>query len=143
MDLRIEASLLRVLAELAGKGLIHSACDVCGGGLAVALIKACFANGIGVQAGQQRGTGEPGALTYFGESASQVLVSCPREAYEQISRIVEPGGNGLVVEILGLTTDGAIDIMLDGETVISGSVDSLREVWSTSLESHLTEEVIA
>jgi phosphoribosylformylglycinamidine synthase len=143
MDLRIEASLLRVLAELAGKGLIHSACDVADGGLAVALIKACFANGIGVQAGQQRATGEPGALTYFGESASQVVVSCPRGAYEQITRIAQSGENGLVVEILGLTTDGPIDIMLDGGTIISGSVASFRDPWSAALQSHLTEEVTA
>jgi len=105
--------------------------------LAVSLIEACFANRVGVEAGQQRATGEPNALPYFGESASQVLISGPHEAHSRITKVIENSGNGLVLEILGTVTTGEVNLMLDGQTIISGPIVSFSQVWSSALEANL------
>jgi phosphoribosylformylglycinamidine synthase subunit PurL len=134
IDIQIEANLHRVLAKLAEAGLLHSACDVADGGMAVALVKASFEKGLGIEAGQQRATNDTGAVTYFGELASQVVISSPQGSFEKIRSIVE-SGSSLIVEIL--------DLKLDGQTIVAGPVEEFQQAFATALELQLSEEVTA
>ena len=54
LDLEVEASLHACMAELAARGLLHSARDISDGGIAVALAKGGFGNGIGVRANLEK-----------------------------------------------------------------------------------------
>ena len=53
----LKRRLHKCLAELADAGLLHSACDISDGGIAVALAEGAFGNGVGVSAHLQEGSG--------------------------------------------------------------------------------------
>ena len=146
LDLSIEKSLHLILQELAAEGLLNSARDISDGGLAVALVESCLPKSIGLYAGQCSGQRPdfdgPGWLVYFGESSSQVLISCPGNSWERLTKIIHEG-TGLVVEQVGLTTEGVIDFMLGSETIIAGHISDFRKPWAQSLESALYDEVTA
>ncbi len=65
LDLQVEASLHRCLAELAQRGLIHSARDISDGGIAVALAEACFRHGIGAARESLQGARSAGGMGSF------------------------------------------------------------------------------
>ena len=96
LDLQVEAGLHRCLAELAQQGLIHSARDISDGGIAVALAEACFCHGIGVRANLSKAPDLPAEWDLFGETASQCVISCPKESVAQIEKLVGtvPGPDG-------------------------------------------------
>jgi phosphoribosylformylglycinamidine synthase len=82
VDLDAERRLQRLLAALAGAGLLRSAHDCADGGLAVALAEACIG---GPFAGATHGAsvvlpdagGVPSEALLYGEDAGRVVVSCP------------------------------------------------------------------
>ena len=75
VDLDLEAALGEVLHIAAGERLLHSAHDVSGGGLLVALVESCVAGDVGVEVslpGERSLTQE-----LFSESPGRVVVSLP------------------------------------------------------------------
>ena len=70
LDLAQEASLHKVLAQLAEENLIHSARDISDGGIAVALAEASFARGIGARVDVSRASAQPDLLKLFSEDAT-------------------------------------------------------------------------
>jgi phosphoribosylformylglycinamidine synthase II len=115
LDLAAEADLHRLLVELAAGGLVAGAHDLSDGGLALALVEAVLASGVGARVTLPEGLLPLAAL--LGESPSRALLAVRPEAAADLlelvaragvpaARIGETGGDRLVVE-------GMLDLGLD------------------------------
>ena len=143
LDLSDESDLHRCLSMLSAERLLRSASAIADGGLAVALAKASIARGIGGVIHLESYTGDAfysHSAALFGEESSQVLVTCSKENVERLQGLAE---RDVTVVQLGYTKTGRLEITIGEHTVIDSSIEDLRSVWSTALESHLTEEVTA
>ena len=141
LDLNDEALLQRAAIALIDQGLVNSVRDLSEGGLATALIEGSFKKNLGVEVGQQKATEELDVIPYFGERSSRILVSCSRDKSEQLRKTVE--SFSIIAEILGQTTDGSVDLMLNGTAIVSGHIRDFHQSWSAALESALHDEVLA
>jgi phosphoribosylformylglycinamidine synthase len=139
LDLQLEANLHRCLAQLSQQGLIHSARDVSDGGIAVALAEACFGNGIGLRANLSKAPDLPAEWDLFGETASQCVISCPRESVAQVEKLVEQFP-GLMVATLGETVADLFELAVDSRVLIREKVSGLRNVWSGTLAALLRND---
>ncbi len=139
LDLTVEASLHRSLAELAKDGLIHSARDISDGGIAVALAEASFRHGIGVRANLSKAPDLPAEWDLFGETASQCVISCSKESVAQIEKLVGKYP-GLMVATLGETVTDLFELAVDSRVLIREKVSGLRNVWSTALPALLRND---
>jgi len=142
LDLDVEAALQKCLVELADEGLLHSASDISDGGIAVALAEGAFGNGVGVTAHLQEGPDLPVAWQLFGETSTQIIVSCGASAVEKIKAIVGKYA-GLLVQNIGETGTDHLRIKLNGKIAIDESVQGLQHVWAGALEAKLYDEVLA
>jgi phosphoribosylformylglycinamidine synthase II len=106
LDLPAEARLQRLLAELAGRRLLAGAHDLSDGGLAVALVEAVLAAGVGATVALPAGLPPLAALA--SESPSRVLLAVAPEAAQELeavareaevpaARVGATGGDRLVV----------------------------------------------
>jgi phosphoribosylformylglycinamidine synthase subunit PurL len=139
LDLAVEASLHRCLAELAKHGLIHSARDVSDGGIAVALAEGSFCHGVGVRANVSKAPDLPAEWDLFGETASQCILSCPKASVAQIEKLVA-NYPGLMVAALGETVTDLFELAVDSRVLIREKVSGLRNVWSTALPALLRND---
>jgi phosphoribosylformylglycinamidine synthase len=151
IDLTTEAGLQAFLRDAAGRGLLSSAQDVSGGGLAVALAESAMwgAADRGLGASIRLPIGNSPAVDLFGESPSRVVVStAPRfaAALELLARqhalAVEPigfvGGDRLVIDLAGAGATGAAEAR--GSRVadaVDVAVADLRHAWETGLARSL------
>jgi phosphoribosylformylglycinamidine synthase len=142
LDLDTEAALQKCLVELADAGLLHSARDISDGGIAVALAEGAFGNGVGVNAHLQEGPDLPVTWQLFGETPTQVIVSCETSAVEKIKTIAHKY-TGLLVQDIGETVKDDFRIQVNRKTVIDESVRGLQHVWAGALEAKLYDEVLA
>jgi phosphoribosylformylglycinamidine synthase II len=139
LDLQLEAALHRCLAELAERGLIHSARDISDGGVAVALAEGCFCHGIGVRANLLKAPDLPAEWDLFGETASQCILTCSRASVAHVEKVVG-GYPGLMVATLGETVAEFFELAVDGHVLIREKVSGLRNVWSTALAALLRND---
>jgi phosphoribosylformylglycinamidine synthase len=118
LDLVREAALQVFIREAIGRGLVVSAQDVSGGGLAVALAEGAMWSGLG--ASTRIAVANSPAVDLFGESPSRIVVTArPRHAaaLELLARqhglpveaIGTVGGDRLVVELTGAGATGAAE----------------------------------
>jgi phosphoribosylformylglycinamidine synthase subunit PurL len=140
LDLKVEASLHQLLAVLANQGLIRSARDISDGGIAVALAEGCFRNQIGIRANLLKAPDLPAEWDLFGETASQCVVSCPRQSVATIEKLVSQH-HGLMVATLGETVADIFELAIDGRVLIREKVSGLRNVWSGALASLLRNDL--
>jgi phosphoribosylformylglycinamidine synthase II len=150
MQLPEETELQNAVRALADARLIHSACDISDGGLAVALAKACFDNKIGVSIRLNEYSPRMDTRELFGEDSSLILVTCAPESLAELKRAVEDFGFVYPQEIGFTVTTDQIDGDPDFEiafgdevAAIRARVADLREAHTKSLESQLAEEVLA
>ena len=136
LDLDIEANLHKILAELAQRGLIHSARDITDGGIAVALAEGCFECGIGIRANLEKAPDLPVEWDLFGETATQVVVTCSKAAASEVEQIVSQS-DGLMTAIVGETVADLFELAVDGRVVIREKVAGLRNVWAGALAAQL------
>jgi phosphoribosylformylglycinamidine synthase len=143
LDLAREASLQRFVREAIERGLVDSAQDVSGGGLAVALAECAIWGGVGARLRLLVG-GTP-AVELFGESPSRVVIGTrPRHApaltllARQHGLPVEElgivGGDRLVIELAGQGATGAAEGR--GARVadaVDVALDDLRHAWEHGL----------
>ena len=143
LDLAREAALQRFVREAIQRGLVESAQDVSGGGLAVALAECAMWGGLGARLRLPVG-GSP-AAELFGESPSRIVLSArPRHAAalallaRQHSLPVEllgiVGGDRLVIELAGDGATGAAEGR--GARVadaVDVALDDLRHAWRHGL----------
>jgi phosphoribosylformylglycinamidine synthase II len=118
LDLDREAALQSFIREAIGRGLVASAQDVSGGGLATAIAECAMWGGLG--ANLRLGISGSPAIELFGESPSRLVLSCrPRHApaIELLARqfglpattLGTVGGDRLRIELTGQGATGAAE----------------------------------
>jgi phosphoribosylformylglycinamidine synthase len=137
LDLEKEATLQRALVAIIQTGLIESAHDCADGGLAVALVESALPGGVGLNVRLPR---QELALEFllFGEDASRVVVSCDPIHLPRIQQVAEE--YEVIADVLGETGSDKVEIAVDGQLVISASVQELREAYEGALERALRTE---
>jgi phosphoribosylformylglycinamidine synthase subunit PurL len=150
IDLAREAALQSFIREAIGRGLVASAQDVSGGGLAVALAECAMWSGLGARL-RLGVLGSP-AIELFGESPSRLVLSCrPRHAaaIELLARqfgldsnvLGTVGGDRLRIELTGQGATGAAEER--GSRVADAldvSIADLRHTWDHGLARALGVE---
>jgi phosphoribosylformylglycinamidine synthase len=151
LDLGLEAAVQAFVREAADRGLVASAQDVSGGGLAVALAEcAIWGDGDrGLGARLRLGVANSPAVDLFGESPSRILVSAPRRYVAALVLLARQhglvaeelgsvGGERLVVELAGAGATGAAEER--GSRVADAldvAIADLRHAWETGLSRAL------
>jgi phosphoribosylformylglycinamidine synthase len=143
LDLKQEAALHKLLAELAEKSLVKSARDVSEGGIAVALGEAAARSGIGARVSL---TANASVLTaLFSEPATTVVLSCDAKNVDAV--IAAAKKDGLSANKIGETVAGTLEISVGGKIVVRASCAELRAPWANALEKALhadaTAEILA
>ncbi|MDO8484840.1 MAG: phosphoribosylformylglycinamidine synthase subunit PurL, partial [Candidatus Limnocylindrales bacterium] len=143
LDLAREAAVQAFVREAIARGLVASAQDVSGGGLAVALAECAMWGGLGAQL-RIALVGSP-AVALFGESPSRLVVSCEvrhapalellaRQHGLPVGRIGSVGGAALVIESTGAGPMGAAEERGSRVTdALEVPVADLRHAWDQGL----------
>jgi phosphoribosylformylglycinamidine synthase subunit PurL len=149
LDLDREVALQQTLLLAASGGLLRSAQDVSGGGLAVSLAECCIWGGIG--ATLDLGVRSAAAVELFGESPSRVVVSAAAGAWPRLQALASEhalplrrlglvGGKRLQVRLTGIGATGAAE---ERGTTIERAIDlpiaDLQRAWERALPSVLGE----
>ena len=139
LDLEKEATLQRALVAMISAGLLESAHDCADGGLAAALVEAALPAGIGMNVNlpKQRLALE---FTLFAEDASRVVISCDPIHLPRIKQIAED--HDIFADVLGETGSGQVEIAVDGQSVISATIEELRQSYEGALEKALKTETL-
>jgi phosphoribosylformylglycinamidine synthase len=128
LDLEREASLIGFLHDAAGRGLLHSAHDPAGGGLAIALAESAIAGGIGFRV--ELPAGEPHRIL-FAETPSRAVISCSPERAAEVGELLEK--HSVPSRRLGVTGGYALDY-----GVFSVPLIEATEGWEGSLPRRLS-----
>ncbi len=137
LDIEKEAALHKALAELAEAGLLDSAKDISEGGIATTVAEAGFARNVGARIDLSSNGVSP-ELAVFAENASQVVISCTESNVEPIQQVAVK--YGLSAQSIGKTVPETLEIRVDGKTVISAAIVSLRDAWAKALKQALHAE---
>jgi phosphoribosylformylglycinamidine synthase len=147
IDLAREAALQAFVRDAAGRGLLASAQDVAGGGLAVALAECAMwgDDDRGIGARLRLGVEASPADDLFGESPSRIVVTCRRRFAPSVVLLARQhglpveelgavGGERLVIELVGAGATGAAE---ERGSRVADAVDvpvaDLRHAWETGL----------
>jgi phosphoribosylformylglycinamidine synthase subunit PurL len=141
LDLDAEAGLHRMLAILARRKLIHSACDISDGGIAVALAQSAFAKGIGAIIEQDQSLLAHPLFGLFAEPASTILVTADHGDVSEIDAIASK--HNFLSAHIGTTGGSRLEIFVDGDPFISAPLSELRTLWASALEANIHDEVPA
>jgi phosphoribosylformylglycinamidine synthase subunit PurL len=147
LDLAREAAVQRFIRDAIARGLVASAQDVAGGGLAVALAEGAIWGGRG--AALRVPIAHSPAVDLFGEAPSRLVVTCraryaaalellARQHGLPIERLGTVGGDRLVIE---LTVAGATGAAEERGGRVADSLDvplaDLRHAWDQGLSRAL------
>jgi len=153
LDLAREADVQRFVREAIGRGLVASAQDVSGGGLAIAIAEAAMWSGLGARI--RLPISHSPAVDLFGESPSRLVLSTrPRHAAalvllarqhgQPVEVIGTIGGDRLIVELAGAGATGAAE---ERGSRVADSIDvpltDLRHAWDHGLARALGWETVA
>src|SRR5271154_4477219 len=141
LDLEKETTLQRALVAIIQAGLVESAHDCADGGLTVALVESALPAGVGlnVRLPKPQGTIE---VHLFGEDASRVVISCDPTHLARIQQAAEEFD--VIADVIGETGSDRVEIAIDGESVISASIEELRGAYEGALEKALrTDPIVA
>ncbi|MGA9063298.1 MAG: phosphoribosylformylglycinamidine synthase subunit PurL [Terracidiphilus sp.] len=141
LNLEAEASLHDLLAVLAWRKLIRSACDISDGGIAVALAQAAFVKGIGATVEQDQSLLAQPLFGLFAELASTILVTAEHKDLAEIDATASQ--YNFFSARIGTTGGSRLEIKVEGEVFISAPLAELRSLWASALESTLRGEVLA
>ncbi len=150
VDLAAHAALLQLLRTAAEAGLLRSAQDVSGGGLAVAIAEMCLWSGVG--ADLTLGVGGDPASELFGESPSRVVVTVDDAAWERFEALA--GAAGVPLRTLGRTGGDRLLVRLVPEGAartaeergggvaddLDEPLDVLRDAWEHGLPRALGDD---
>jgi phosphoribosylformylglycinamidine synthase len=137
LDLKAEKSLQDLLQVLAAKELVESARDVADGGIAVAVAKIGFSQGLGAEI-NLISAGLPAECVLFAEDASRALVTCDPTKVGVIEATAVK--YGLNAQQIGVTTSEKFTVRIDGNPVIEGNASAFAESWRQALEQALQAE---
>jgi phosphoribosylformylglycinamidine synthase len=141
LDLDAEADLHTLLAALAARKLVRSACDISDGGVAVALAQAAFANGIGATVEQEPALMVHPLFGLFAEPSSTVMLSTDPSNVSVIEKLA--GEYNFLAARIGTTGGDRLEIAVYSDPLISASLSELRKPWASALEAALHDEVTA
>jgi phosphoribosylformylglycinamidine synthase len=130
-----------LLAVLAEKELLHSACDLSDGGVATALAQAAFPLGIGATVEQDQSLMIHPLFGLFAEPASTMLVSAHPSQMAAIEELADR--YGFTASRIGVTGGANLRISVYGNPFISAPLSSLCKPWAESLQATLHDEVPA
>jgi phosphoribosylformylglycinamidine synthase subunit PurL len=143
LDLAREAALQAFVREAIARGLVNSAQDVSGGGLAVAIAECAIWSGLGARV-RLPVTNSP-AVEMFGESPSRVVLTThPRHAPAlellarqhglPVDRLGTVGGSRVVIRLAGAGATGAAEERGSGVAdELDVAVDDVRHAWDHGL----------
>jgi phosphoribosylformylglycinamidine synthase len=137
LDLEKEASLQRALLAMISQGLVESAHDCADGGLATALVECALPAEVGLKV-NLAGSDLPPEFVLFGEDASRVVLSCDPNLLSSIQHIAAE--HGLFADVLGETVEGRVEIVMDGQPMISARISELSAAYEGALEKALRTE---
>jgi len=147
LDLAREAALQRFIREAIARGLVASAQDISGGGLAVALAEGAMWGGHGATV--RIGVSHSPAVELFGESPSRLVVTCraryaaalellARQHGQTVETIGSVGGDRLVIELaVGAATGDVEDRGGRVADALDVSVRDLCHAWEHGLSRAL------
>jgi phosphoribosylformylglycinamidine synthase II len=142
LELEKEKAVQDCIIDLVGQGLVESAHDCSDGGLAVALARSCFPREIGARIDLSRDSLGSEDLhpeyLLFGEDASRIVVSCIRENVPRIKEMAVKWGVAALP--IGITQSENLEIVVDGQVVVSAPVSRLKDAWEHALERALHSE---
>ena len=141
IDFADELALYECLSALAKEGVLNSARDSSDGGLAVAVAEACLSREIGALlelVPYEPESFVPNSCRLFEETTSNVIVSCTQDKIERVTQIAEDFGF-VTVLMLGHTGGNRLKIQIDQESLIEVSLEDLKQEYSATLPSLLTE----
>jgi len=150
IDLDAHRALLGLLVDAAAAGLLRSAQDVSGGGLAVALAECCIWGEVG--ADLRLRWGGPPATALFGEGPSRVVVSTTAAEWSAlvalarrhgvpIERLGETGGTRLRMRLAGAGAVGLLEERGSARIdLLDAPVALLREAWLAGLARALGDD---
>jgi phosphoribosylformylglycinamidine synthase II len=139
LDLAAEAALQRLLADLAAGGLLAGAHDLADGGLALALVEATLAAGVGATvelpalAAAGPPAGQEALAVLVSESASRVLAAAPPAAAGRLAALAAAAG--VPATRLGVT--GGDRLVVPG--VLDLPLSRLRDAYEGALPRALGE----
>jgi len=148
IDLGEEAALHEAVAALAEAGLLRSCCDISDGGVATALARACFANGLGIDVVTMIHTDHADLLPFlirerlFAEIPSSVIASIA-PAQVAAAQALLKGHPKLYMAPLGSVVEGRLTIRVNETAMVDAPLSELNEAWATGLESQMADEVLA
>jgi phosphoribosylformylglycinamidine synthase len=131
LDLAAEAALHRLLVSLAARRLLAAAHDLSDGGLAIALVEAAVAGGVGATVTLPPGL--PPLAALVSESASRVLLAVPPASAEELATPAAEAG----VPAIHLGTTGGDRLVVPG--VLDLPVPRLRGAYEAALPRALGE----
>jgi phosphoribosylformylglycinamidine synthase len=142
LNLEEEAALHKALIALADKRLLRSAADLSDGGCATAFARGAFPNALGVRVEMKVGNDRGMYLErLFSEIGSSVIATLDPAKLEE-ARAVIAEIPGVFLAPLGEVIADHVEIVLDGESVISAPTSELAAAWSGSLEEQLAAELV-
>jgi phosphoribosylformylglycinamidine synthase II len=143
LDLAREIAVQRFVREAIDRGLVASAQDVAGGGLAVALAECAAWSGLGAHV--RVPVASSPAVDLFGESPSRLVLSArpehaaalvllARQHGLPVERVGSVGGERLIVELAGAGATGAAEERgSDVADAIDVRISDLRHAWDHGL----------
>ena len=132
IDVSREVAAIELVLSAADEGLLRSAHDVSGGGLAVALAESAMAGGVGARVSVDAGRRDDEVL--FGEGGGRMLLTVAGEA--EATRIEELAAAGVHVRRLGEVGGETVAISVGGRSV-ELAIDRARTAYEGGLPGAL------
>lgn len=129
IDLEVEKTLQQAVLSAIQQGLVASAHDLSEGGLAVALSESCISGQIGAEIDIE--TSLRGDWMLFSESQSRILLSASPDKAEALREHLV--SRGVPVQVIGTVGGEALQVKLNGKTVIDTPVTRLEKVWKDAI----------
>jgi phosphoribosylformylglycinamidine synthase len=136
LDLAAEAALQRLLVDLAGRGALTAAHDLSDGGLAVALVEATLAAGVGATVALPPvagAAGLPPLAALVSETPSRVLLAAEPDAGQPLTAAAEAAG----VPLRRLGSSGGDALVVPG--LLDLPLARLRDAYEGALPRALGE----
>jgi phosphoribosylformylglycinamidine synthase len=148
LNLDAELAAQRTCLEAIQSGLVRSAHDCAEGGLAVALAESCFSHYKHESTGAKihlpasllpavanKNEAMRQAALLFGETPSRILLSVEPQNADRVKELATK--HGAVCTVIGEVTGNALEISVNGQSLVNCVVDELHVAWQATLPQNL------
>ncbi|MEO0557223.1 MAG: phosphoribosylformylglycinamidine synthase subunit PurL [Bacteroidota bacterium] len=141
LDLDEEKAVQAAVLAAIRSGNVKSAHDLSDGGLAVALAESCLFGPFGARIHLDVPEGMRLDALLFGEAQSRILLSVSYEAVDAVRQLI--ADHGAQATSIGLVDLDALEIQVNGETILNVPTAELAEPYQTALPNAMGEAVAA